>query len=1204
MALSDASCKRIQQIAEVAANTEPLENRVQKVLDIGRQELGINSMSVIVTGTSADQTSTWHSVHDENVHINPSLVVQTALSTFSKELKETNAIDHFVLPITTPGRYQAALIGHEACTLDEHRDFLSVLSSYLSLLIENIKLSQTIGNAGVAAHSRIEEIAAIYDIGHSIEQAREDTGAGPLLNMIVEKASKVMDAQACSLMLMNERDGKLVIEASHGLDDDIVKGARIEPGEGIAGKVAESGEPMIIGDVTKDPRLAGSVRPRYGISGSMCVPLFSEEGSVIGVLSIRRHEPKGPFTEDELKLFQVFATHASLAISHVNLYSSLHAKVQEMSTISEVMRAINSILDLTMVLEKIVESITDVVGFERCCVYLLEWRTGDFVAGARRGYRETDVVRERVTQDDSIIGLAAREKLSIFSLVSPVNEGEDEPSGEFLVSPIMVRDECIGAVVVDNHVTGRSIEPENVELLATFVSQAGIAVENARLYEAMEEKYSEMNVIYEHSKQISAAYGLANVSDMLVKTSSRAIKCEGAGLLMLDTRRGSLSLAASLGTVADKSESIEEAIACRECVDYVRSLKTPFLIQGADKDVSNVLGAMAAHDSDMLIAPLVSEDATVGVLFLTRDAGGFSASEQKLISIISSHAATVMKNAIAYEQRMQKRVFELTALYDFSQRISAASNLEEALDSILEIVGDLEDYDESYIFTVDSESNTATPVASRMRDDVKQPMSDEPLDGDGVISWTIRERMALVSPDVASDERFTEEGVIGPDVRSLMSIPLIVRDEVVGVMCLNSYSPQKYSEEDVRTLSIIASQGAAIYKELEALTALTSYTDNILSSIAAGVVTIASDGTVLTWNQAAEEIVGVHAQHVVGNHFEATIESVPITEADKATLMDAITSVFMTGEMFQGYKMCFHPQDLEEVYLNMRISLLLSSNGEQLGVVVIFEDISKEIRMENDVRRMGELAAIGQLAASIAHELRNPLSSIKGAAQFLQNEYSADSSISEFLEIIIDEVNGLSRLTTEFLDFARPTQLELKKTSVNILIERTIQLMGIQMDQNNVELSMSLDDDAPEVEIDPKQLQQVLKNIIINAMQAMPEGGAISIETSRWRGDGAQIVVADTGSGIPNDKLEKILQPFFTTKTKGTGLGLSIVNKIIENHGGRMRIESEEGVGSRFIIELQSTANSTQIIHEADDTLERRTSGKLKSTTEIEEGDG
>ena len=1195
MSFSSSNISALRRITELAGSPEPADERLNQVLAVAREALGLDALSVVVTSGAPGEVRTWHSTSGTDP-VDSSVVANAVAEASKAGAKPASSDGRVFVPIPRVNGFRGAMVGQGAACAETGIVFLQVVSTYISVLLDNHRLAESLDASNKLARKRMEEIAAIYEIGQAIDD-QENT---KLLDMIVEKAAVVMDGQACSLMLRSPHDGAFVIEASFGLTDDIVKGARISLGEGIAGKVAQTGEPALILDVGADPRFKDGVQARSGISASMCVPLRGQDGGVGGVVSIRRHHPKPAFDADDLKLFGVFATHAALAISSRDLYARLNQKVQEMSTISDVLRAINSKLDLEYVLDQILDSITTVVGFDRCCVYLLDGRTGEFVLHARRGYEQAEQIPPRIRFDEGLMGLAARERIPIFSQGAPTEFGQSSPNGEYLVAPVVVREESIGVVVVDNCLLNRRIEPQHVDLLATFVSQAGIAVENARLYEAMEEKYAELNVLYEQSKSISAACGLESAAEMLVTTASKVVKCNGAGLLLLDTKRNKLRLQATSGALTRAAKEIDKAMQNTDCVEFVRNQRNPALLmpdssERSSGSVAGMLNALAPAGANLMIVPLIAEDTPIGALALNRKrTEGFIAGELQLVSIVASHAATVLRNAIAYEQKMQQRVLELSALYEFSQKISSAGNLEQALDSILAIVADLVDYDESFIYGVDHDTGMASVKAARIRGKAEAIGHEEALDGSSVTSWAVKERKALVSPDIGRDPRFASFNAGDRPIRSLMSIPLMVQDEVVGVLNVCSYSPNLYTEDNVRVLSIIASQGAAIYKELEALAALTSYTDNILSSIAAGVVTLDSDGVILTWNAAAERIVRLRASRVEGLHYEQALARLKIAESDKETLRSAIGSVSTTGVTYQGYKLVFRPDKRNEVHMNLSISQLLSSAGEQLGLVLIFEDITREIRMENEFRRMGELAAIGQLAASIAHELRNPLSSIKGAAQFLAKEYEDHSPIVEFLGIIIEEVNGLNMLTTEFLDFGRPMQLELKPTSLNCVVDKTLQLMSVHITDNNVVVKENLDQSAPLIAADESQLEQVLRNMIINALQAMPDGGALTVETGRAPMGGAYMSVIDTGAGIPADKLDRIFVPFFTTKTKGTGLGLSVVQKIVENHGGTIEVTSEVDKGATFTIILPQDGVPATVAEQIDQTLERRMSSRLR----------
>jgi len=1060
---------------------------------------------------------------------------------------------------------------------------------YCGLLTENHTLSSALSESNDAANRRMEEIAALYEIS----SASGTIDVHPLLNIILAKAASVMGAQACSLMLRDERDDSLVIEAAYGLSDDIIKGTRIGMGEGLAGRVAATAQPVLVGDVAADPRFRERVRARKGISSSMLVPLFDENRGVTGVLSIRRHHPSAPFTEDDLRLFCVFATHASLAVSNARLYQQLNVKIQEMTTISDVMRAISSSLDLDHVLSQIVGGIVDVVGFDRCCVYLLDTNTNEFVAGARMGYADGQSVRERLKHDEGIVGLAAREQTPIFSH-DATGLSANGSTEEVLAAPIVVRRECIGVVLVDNSRSQGGIGHDDVEMLATFVSQAGIAIENARLYKSLEQQLAELNVIYEHSRSISVAYGLENAGTMLVRAACEAVQCKGVALLLMDTTRNRLRLVGSSGDMKRRAPWVEAAVQRDACVEFVRRQSAPLVLAPGSKErlsgpYADALTALAPARSNMLLAPLISEESTIGALVLFRETRKkFVASEVKLMSIITSHASIVLKNAMVYDQHMRQKVLELSALYEFSQRISSAGKIDDALASILGIVADLADFDASHIYLIDTDSAVARVGASRFRGDDGTVPEDESLYGAGVISWSIRERKALVFPDVSREPRFASaaEG----HTRSLMCIPLVVRDDVIGVLSVHSNSPNKYSEEDVRVLSIIASQGAAIFSELKALDALMSYTDNILSSIAVGVATINRDGKVLTWNQAAERISGVPADRIVGLKKEWALWMLPVGHEDANVIRRALTRVLETGETYQAHKLRLSSADRDDMYINLNISKLLDKAGDELGLVVIFEDVTSEIRMEEEFTRIRELASIGQLAATIAHELRNPLSSIKGSAQFLQNEYSEIEPVREFLGIIIDEVNGLNSLTTEFLEFARPMMLELKPVSVNEIVSRALNVMRHLLIDSDISVDDSLDDRTPIIQADERQLERVTRNVILNAVQAMPDGGAISIRTGPTPGNGAFVEIEDTGVGIGVDELDRIFQPFFTTKTKGTGLGLSVVSKIVENHGGRVEVRSVVGKGTTFRFTLPRVPERSAIAEEVDHTLERRIS--------------
>lgn len=237
------------------------------------------------------------------------------------------------------------------------------------------------------------------------------------------------------------------------------------------------------------------------------------------------------------------------------------------------------------------------------------------------------------------------------------------------------------------------------------------------------------------------------------------------------------------------------------------------------------------------------------------------------------------------------------------------------------------------------------------------------------------------------------------------------------------------------------------------------------------------------------------------------------------------------------------------------------------GYVFLFSDISKIKVLEEQLRRSERLASLGRLSAGIAHEIRNPLSSIKGFAAILAKRQSADERSQEISRVMIQEVERLNRVVSELLDFARPTELHKQRCSVKGLIECTLPLIEKEAAERKVGIDFSVEPESLEAEVDADRFAQILLNLYLNAVQAMDGGGAIKIEARRGE---TQTVfrISDSGPGIRTEHIPHIFDPYFTTKPNGVGLGLANVHKLVEAHGGEIAVESHPGCGTAFTIRI------------------------------------
>lgn len=249
---------------------------------------------------------------------------------------------------------------------------------------------------------------------------------------------------------------------------------------------------------------------------------------------------------------------------------------------------------------------------------------------------------------------------------------------------------------------------------------------------------------------------------------------------------------------------------------------------------------------------------------------------------------------------------------------------------------------------------------------------------------------------------------------------------------------------------------------------------------------------------------------------------------------------------------------------------IMNSNLRTMEQQVI--KISDELK--KSVIRAKNLESLAEMSAGMAHEIRNPLTSIKGYAQYIQYEVDDKSSLKSDAQIIIDEVDRLNRIIDRFLSFARPKELKLKPTPVNEVVCEVIKVIKKQIEKKQIKLYMKLKE-TPDAMIDFEQLEQVILNLVLNSIQAMSQGGKLTICTGYLKDlNMVFISIKDTGIGIDKDNYEKIFEPFYTTKDKGTGLGLAICARIIENHKGYTEVNSAQGLGTVFTIKLPALGNS------------------------------
>jgi len=349
---------------------------------------------------------------------------------------------------------------------------------------------------------------------------------------------------------------------------------------------------------------------------------------------------------------------------------------------------------------------------------------------------------------------------------------------------------------------------------------------------------------------------------------------------------------------------------------------------------------------------------------------------------------------------------------------------------------------------------------------------------------------------------------------------------------------------------------------MRALQDTTAFADEVVTSLPVGLIATDQDGKIAFYNSAAERISGIDFSQALGKDPESILPRQFCGLKETLNLGETISEEEMECEFSQG----------KVVPLSISASRIVNEEGHIVGQVMILRDLGEIRRLQAEIRRKEKLAAIGGLAAGVAHEIRNPLSSIKGIASYYKAKFTEGSEDREMAGVMIEEVDRLSRVISELLEFARPMKLNLKRSDVNDILDHSIRLVQQEASTQKIRIALNTAPDHMMATVDPDRVTQCLLNLYLNAFQAMESGGQLTIEGA-IKNRKIEIEIKDTGSGIEAEDLSKIFDPYFTTKPKGTGLGLAIVHTVIEAHGGFVKVRSAPGQGSVFTIVLPLNSN-------------------------------
>ena len=667
-------------------------------------------------------------------------------------------------------------------------------------------------------------------------------------------------------------------------------------------------------------------------------------------------------------------------------------------------------------------------------------------------------------------------------------------------------------------------------------------------------------------EEASRAFGFTRVALYLVSEDRRLLECK----YMIGWAPSIEQRAFTQPFCLDRHECIETAVIKSGKTAYIRDCQTGEGLTDLDRRISRLVDRVST-----LTVPLKLKKDVIGLIGADKSDVrlDMTKAEIKAYSTFANQASIVIENARLQEQN-KKKIRQLLSLQEISKNlISSNLNLKNLLDVISVNALRITVASTCALLLIDKERNTLNIVSQVGYENADTARFQLSL-GQGISGWVAETGIPLLIKDVSTEPRYVE---LIAGVQSELAVPLIRDGEVLGVLNVDSFRKSAFSNDDMEMLMIFARLAAALIDKVrlyDEITTERNLAENILESSPNGIVTTDHEVRIRSINRKAQEIFGLRAEAAIGRKVADVFEEVVAGVFDLAHSEGIVVDNL---EVKPGRKGPGSPTTL-----GMSTSILKSLERKVCGVIGTIQDLTETKKTEELMRRMDRLSSLGQLSAGIAHEIRNPLTSINFNVQMLSKKVSDDAVLIGLIDDTIQGIDKIKLFVKTILDFAKPRAPSLKPGRLLDVVADSVALMKSQISKENVTIRIAPHGDVPEIVFDPQQIQQVFINLILNAIEAMPNGGTVEVTTeiAKGAGDGKchlAVSVEDTGCGIPQEIQPRIFDPFFTTKAEGTGLGLSIVHKIMEQHDATIDCISKVPGGTIFV--LRFPMNGGQSVH-------------------------
>jgi PAS domain S-box-containing protein len=1039
------------------------------------------------------------------------------------------------------------------------------------------------GQARAEAKQRVRHLTTLSAIG---EAMRGDLDLPILLQVIHQQVSQLLDARSFYIALYDADTYQVSFPLCYE------NGERCHPkpclaSTTLAGHVIQTRQPLLVRENLRNTvaQLGVELSDRSSQSW-LGVPILTDD-LVLGVIAVQSPTLRA-YDASHQELLATVAAQATIAIRNAQLYSTLRQSASEFAILNSVSTAIGATLDLERVLEIITTSISPFTGCHKSAIFLLDDASGELYLARSQGLSSTFIAtahKPKIKPDERGTVAMQRQPLVVPDVTTaPGFEGlapaaQAEGIRALAQVPLMAQNTLIGSLAV-YFAAPHTFTQAEMDLLGTFANQAAIALNNAQLYartdQALARRVEELSALEEIGRELAGTLDMTNITDRILERTMEIASAQMSNMVLLDEQNGDGRFVAQRGYPHQKVAPYVQQPWPRTQGIIGRVLRTGQLANVLDVRLDPDYVPADPNVQSQLSVPISREGRVLGVI--TLESHRLAAFDQPMVAFVqqlANQAAIAIENARLFSDRMQ-RIHELAQLYEASLALTGSLDFRQVLDRIATAARQLTQADAVMLNLYDSVSDEFLPGA----------VAGDSLPGDSISSirpqGMTRRALLQRQPILVGDTRIepdTNWRIVAAGVQSLICVPVISHDQVLGVLNAFSQQPYQFTDADVRLVSALANQAAAAIENARLFQAVAESHDKlraILNSSREGVLMFDLAGHVVMANPALERLLGISRAEIEGQPLTALIGK---PELDIAAQLGYSPPMLLAllDELRQGQ----HPIESHHTFQLMRPSVrfversgvpVLDTLGRLAGWMITVRDVTEE----RELQRMRD-----DLTSMIIHDLRSPLSAIVSGLYLLRDLLPA----SDDKELLIETISASERSCLKLLDLVNTLldiskmeagRMEIVPQPVNLakLVDNTLNRLALLAQGKEIAVTNHVDA-SWRVLADEEKLGRVITNLVDNALKFTLAKGQVVILAERAPDDEGFVrcAVCDTGLGIPRKYHERIFDRFTQApdergRRRGTGLGLTFCKLMVEAHGGRIWVESEEGRGSTFYFTL------------------------------------